>query len=128
MLIVESNVLQEILEAKRNELLFCTSSRDDIRIEQAAEDFDRLQQSMNRELAIRNLDRESKLLKSVEEPLARMETGEFGVCLHCEEPIPQKRPNALPWASHCVSCQEELDRRRAMGEREDDNDTFRSAA
>jgi DnaK suppressor protein len=105
-----------------------TVDRNEIRIENAAEDFDRIQQRMNREVAIRNLDRESRLLKSVEEALDRIETGAFGVCLGCEEEIPEKRLKAVPWASRCLSCQEKLDRRRAMGEPNDDSDILRSAA
>ena len=123
-----SNVFQRILEAKRAELSAGTANRDEIRIENAAEDFDRIQQRMNREVAIRNLDRESRLLKSVEEALNRIETGAFGVCLGCEEEISEKRLRAVPWASHCLSCQEKLDRRRAMGEFEDDSDILKPAA
>ena len=124
----DSNPFQRTLEAKRAELLAGTVDRDEIRIENAAEDFDRIQQRMNREVAIRNLDRESRLLKSVEEALDRIETGAFGVCLGCEEEIPEKRLRAVPWASHCLSCQEKLDRRRAMGEFEDDSDILKPAA
>ena len=83
---------------------------------------------MNREVAILNLDRESRLLKSVEEALDRIETGAFGVCLSCEEEIPEKRLKAVPWASHCLSCQEKLDRRRVMGEFEDDSKILKPAA
>ena len=124
----DSNPFQRTLEAKRAELLAGTVDRDEIRIENAAEDFDRIQQRMNREVAIRNLDRESRLLKSVEEALDRIETGAFGVCLGCEEEIPEKRLRAVPWASHCLSCQEKLDRRRAMGEFEDDSEILKPAA
>ena len=121
------NAFQRILEAKRAELSAGSANRDEIRIENAAEDFDRIQQRMNREVAIRNLDRESRLLKSVEDALDRVETGAFGVCLGCEEEVPEKRLRAVPWASHCVSCQEKLDR-RAMGEFEDDSDILKRAA
>lgn len=117
-----------MLQAKRDSLLLGCCNRDEIRIENAAEDFDRLQQSMNRELAIRILDRESILLKSVEEALDRLQTGDFGVCLHCEEEIPQKRLKAVPWTAHCLSCQEKLDRRRAMGELEDYSEKLKPAA
>ena len=124
----DSSAFQRILEAKRAELSAGTANRDEIRIENAAEDFDRIQQRMNREVAIRNLDRESRLLKSVEEALDRIDTGAFGVCLGCEEEIPEKRLRAVPWASHCLSCQEKLDRRRATGEFEDDSDVLKPAA
>jgi DnaK suppressor protein len=111
---------QKILEAKRSELLLSASKRDEIRIENSPEDVERLHQRMNRELAIRHLDREAALLKSVEQALERIETGAFGMCLHCEEMIPEKRLNAVPWAALCLHCQEKLDRRRAVGEPDED--------
>ena len=128
MLTVTVDAFRKALEAKRDELLSGTSNRDEIRIENAAEDFDRLQQRMDREVAIRHLDRESKLLKSVEEALARMQSGAFGVCVRCEEDIPEKRLRAVPWASCCLSCQERLDRQRTTGKREDDGNILQSAA
>jgi DnaK suppressor protein len=107
---------QRTLEAKKKELLAGSSHRNEILIENAAEDFDRLQQQLNREVAIRNLDRESKLLKEVQAALNRVEEGTFGVCLRCEADIPEKRLKALPWAAYCVACQETVDRLRAAGE------------
>jgi DnaK suppressor protein len=121
--------VRRILEAKRKELLTGSSDRDEILIENAAEDFDRLQQQLNREVAIRNLDRESKLLKEVQGAISRLEDDSFGICLRCEEEIPEKRLKALPWAAYCVSCQEAIDRRRAAGERVEENaDDFELAA
>ena len=113
---LDLNNFHSILQAKRAEPLASSSGRDEIRVENAAEEFDRLQQQMNREVAIRNLDREARLLKNVEEALFRIEIGTFGVCLLCEEEIPEKRLNALPWARHCLGCQEKIDRRNAKGE------------
>ncbi len=112
---------QRILETKKKELLAGGSDREEILIESAAEDFDRLQQQMNREVAIRNLDRESKLLKEVQRALNRIAQGIFGTCLRCEEEIPEKRLKALPWASYCVPCQEAIDRLRAAGESVDED-------
>ncbi|HEY1949015.1 MAG TPA: TraR/DksA family transcriptional regulator [Bryobacteraceae bacterium] len=121
--------VRRVLEAKRKELLTGSSDRDEILIENAAEDFDRLQQQLNREVAIRNLDRESKLLKEVQGAISRLEDDSFGICLRCEEEIPEKRLKALPWAAYCVSCQEAIDKRRAAGERVEENaDDFELAA
>ena len=47
-------------------------------------------------------------LRLVEEALDRMQSGDFGVCLACEQPIPAKRLQALPWARYCVPCQEAI--------------------
>ena len=57
-------------------------------------------------------------LRLVQEALDRMESGEYGVCLACEEPIAEKRLRAIPWARYCLHCQEdqgsELDRERDL--------------
>ena len=47
-------------------------------------------------------------LRLVEEALDRVQSGDFGVCLACEQPIPSKRLQALPWARYCVPCQEAI--------------------
>ena len=47
-------------------------------------------------------------LRLVEEALDRVRSGDYGVCLACEQPIPPKRLQALPWARYCVPCQEEI--------------------
>jgi len=47
-------------------------------------------------------------LKLIEEALDRIEAGDYGICISCEEPIPPKRLHALPWAKFCVSCQQTL--------------------
>jgi DnaK suppressor protein len=47
-------------------------------------------------------------LRMVEEALDRLQSGDYGVCLACEQPIPAKRLHALPWARYCVPCQEEI--------------------
>ena len=82
---------------------------------------------MSRELAIRHLDRQTALLRSVEQALDRIEADAFGICLCCEEEIKEKRLNAVPWAALCLHCQEELERRRAVGDL-DENDAFLPAA
>jgi len=107
--------VRKALEAKRKELLVGTSDRQEILIENAAEEFDRLQQQLNREVAIRNLDRESRLLKDVQKALSRAEDGTLGICLRCEEEIPEKRLKAVPWAAYCLKCQEKVDRLHAAG-------------
>jgi len=47
-------------------------------------------------------------LRMIEEALDRLNSGDFGICLACEEPIPAKRLKALPWARYCVDCQESI--------------------
>lgn len=111
----QTSDIRKALETKRDELLTSTGDREEILIEHAAEEFDRLQQQLNREVAIRNLDRESTLLKQVQAALSRIEDESFGICLRCDEALAERRLKALPWAAYCVPCQEFIDRQRAAG-------------
>jgi len=46
------------------------------------------------------------LLVMVRAALRRDAEGEFGLCVECGEPVHKKRLAAVPWARHCVVCQE----------------------
>ena len=46
-------------------------------------------------------------LQMIESALERIKDGSFGICVDCEGPIRLKRLQALPWASHCIECQEQ---------------------
>jgi DnaK suppressor protein len=115
----ELNRFQKILESKRDELEQFVRNRDAITIEKSADALDEVQHAAERELAIRNLDRESNLLRNVRLALRRIEEGTFGTCLHCEEEISPKRLNAVPWSPFCIQCQEQADRHQG-----EDNDMF----
>ena len=83
--------------------------RDGITIQRAADLLEEVQLANDRELAVRSRDLESTLLRQVRAALRRIRDGAYGTCLACGGPIPPKRLAALPWASHCVRCQEERD-------------------
>jgi DnaK suppressor protein len=95
-----------LLEVKYGELSATPLNRDGIVIEAVADDMDRMQAQMGRDIAIHSLDRTSTLLKNVRAALERIEEDMYGMCLRCEEPIAEKRLKAIPWASYCVDCQE----------------------
>jgi len=99
-----------ILLAKQAELSGGLRNRDEILIEKTPDALDEVQLAGERELAIRNLDREANLLRNVRTALFRINDGSYGVCLHCEEDIKVKRLDAVPWAGFCIHCQEARDR------------------
>ena len=101
---------RKILEAKQAELARVLRNRDGITIEKSADALDEVQHAAERELAIRNLDRESNLLRLVRLALHRMDEGVYGTCMHCEEDVNPKRLHAVPWAPYCIQCQEMADR------------------
>ena len=106
----ELNKYKALLEAKQAELAGGLRNREGIAIEKTADALDEVQLAGERELAIRNLDRESNLLRNVRLALGRMADGSYGTCLHCEEDISPKRLNAVPWTAYCIKCQEAADR------------------
>jgi DnaK suppressor protein len=106
----ELNKFKKILQDKQDELEHVVRNRDGIAIEKSADALDEVQHASERELAIRNLDRESNLLRNVRSALRRIEDGSFGTCLHCEEEISPKRLHAVPWAPFCIQCQEQADK------------------
>ncbi len=109
----ELNKYKETLKKKEAELLRVIVNREGIEIEKSPDALDEVQHAAERELAIRNLDRDSALLRHVRAALVRVDDGEYGVCLHCEEEISTKRLNAVPWAPYCITCQEMADRNRS---------------
>jgi DnaK suppressor protein len=77
------------------------------RMGRIAED-DQAQISHDEFVSLRMNGLDYRQLRMVEEALDRLESGDYGVCLSCDEPIAEKRLQALPWARYCVKCQEEM--------------------
>jgi DnaK suppressor protein len=100
---------EEILERKGTELAKVLRNRDGIAIEKSADQMDEIQYASERDLAIRNVDRESVLARQVKAALLRIRDGSFGTCIDCESEISAKRLAALPWAPLCIQCQEAAD-------------------
>lgn len=105
-----NNGFQEILERKQSELAGGLRHRDGIAIEKSADQMDEIQYATERDLAIRNVDRDSALLRQVKAALKRIHAGNFGTCCDCEETINPKRLAAVPWAMRCIQCQQAADR------------------
>ncbi|MFH1478850.1 MAG: TraR/DksA family transcriptional regulator [Candidatus Omnitrophota bacterium] len=61
--------------------------------------------SYDRELSLNIASGEQETIYQIDEALKRIEEGQYGECISCERKIPQKRLNALPYASQCIQCQ-----------------------
>lgn len=48
-------------------------------------------------------------LDQVNQALARLDAGEYGLCMDCDEPIAEARLKALPYATLCIQCAEEAE-------------------
>ncbi len=98
------------LLAKREELL-----RNIARTEEegrAADDdptvdlADKAANSYTKEFLFGQTNHDRFTLHLIEEALKRMRENQFGLCVNCQEEVQQKRLEAVPWAQHCISCQE----------------------
>ena len=58
------------------------------------------------ELQIRVHQSDVRLLRAIEDALARMRRGTYGICTVCERPISQARLEAVPWTHLCRECKE----------------------
>ena len=73
--------------------------------EDKAVDFSELQKEQSL------LVNEQALLTEVLRALKRIDEGTYGICVACGNPIPEKRLEAIPWASRDVKCEQALEQR-----------------
>jgi RNA polymerase-binding protein DksA len=90
------------LEDETGELV--SGSADQHPADTATETFDR-------ELAVTLEDNAESVLAAIEQALARIEEGTYGICVNCGKPIAPERLEALPYAELCIDCKRELERR-----------------
>ncbi len=72
---------------------------------------DRASQESDIALELRNRDRERKLIKKIDESIARIDAGDYGYCNSCGVEIGLKRLEARPTATLCIDCKELEERR-----------------
>jgi DnaK suppressor protein len=61
------------------------------------------------ELAL--MEMQSETLQKIDDALRRLEEGGYGTCADCGNEISEARLRALPFASLCISCQEQAEER-----------------
>ena len=70
---------------------------------------DKAESSYTKEFLLSLSDAERKQLFLIDEALKRIEKDEYGICQMCQKNISKKRLNAVPWAPHCIECQEKVE-------------------
>ena len=75
--------------------------------EEAAQDIaDKATNSYTKEFLFKKSNDDRFILKLVQEALERFNNGAYGRCVACGGEMQQKRLDAVPWARHCIECQE----------------------
>lgn len=77
---------------------------------------DRASQETDMSLELRSRDRERKLIKKIDEALAKIDSADYGYCETCGVEIGVQRLEARPTATLCIDCKtlDEI-RERQMG-------------
>jgi DnaK suppressor protein len=71
---------------------------------------DKAANSYAKEFLFHQSDDHRRILQLVNEALGRIEDGSFGKCVVCQEEVQVKRLDAVPWARHCIECQEKQEK------------------
>jgi DnaK suppressor protein len=78
--------------------------------EQAQDMVDRATSAYTREFAFSLSESDRKALLLIDQALLRLDQGTYGTCVHCLGHVQEKRLEAVPWARHCLDCQELQDK------------------
>ncbi len=107
------------LKAQKKSLLSEVGIMTGVEKSQKGESFpdfgDQASAEENQNFVLRLRERERKLLKKIDEALARISNGTFGICDSCEEEISPQRLEARPVTTYCIDCktqQEEEEKTR----------------
>ena len=99
-----------LLLAKRQELsgnLEDTKFDTRAKMGRVAED-DQAQISHEEFISLQRNSMDYQALRLVNAAIERLNSGDYGVCASCDEPISEKRLKAIPWAKYCVTCQDRV--------------------
>ena len=97
------------LETKREELqhMMALAEEEGRASDDATQDIaDKAANSYTKEFLFSQSNHERFILQLVDEAMERIKNGGYGTCVHCREEVQQKRLEAVPWARHCIACQE----------------------
>ena len=106
-------IKQKLQEEKKQILMELQTQKafnqDDFR-KDVGDEVDSSVNEQARELSLLMRDRNRDRLEAIEEAIQRMQTGDYGFCEECGDPIPKRRLIAMPLARMCVNCQQDQER------------------
>jgi RNA polymerase-binding protein DksA len=68
-------------------------------------------ETYDRELDYTLEENSEHVLAEIEAALKRVAEGTYGICANCGKPVAVDRLDALPWATLCIDCQRDRERR-----------------
>jgi DnaK suppressor protein len=107
-------ILKAMLEARRDEIQSKLRSRREELPAEVAEVKDPEEQSVHdfvQDVELALMEMQSETLQKIDDALRRLEEGTYGTCAECRNEITEARLRAVPFASLCISCQEQAEER-----------------
>jgi DnaK suppressor protein len=108
-------VLVKRRDALRKALAGDLSLLKELRAQTSGDMVDAALDSVQDEISSQLAEVESRELTRIEYALEHMRNGHYGVCEACGTSIPMARLSALPYATHCIKCQREMERQGTSG-------------
>ncbi len=106
----ETGKYRRLLNEKKGSLstdLAKTRNAEEETTEEATQDIaDKAVSSYTREFLYSLSDTDRNTLVQIDQALARIDDGSYGMCVNCGVPMAEKRLNAVPWTPYCIGCQE----------------------
>lgn len=99
----KERLLEKAMHTLKNEIEL---SKDDM-----ADEADLASALTDQSLSLRLRGRERTLIEKIDLAIKRIDNGEFGTCIVCEDDIEAPRLRARPVTTMCIACKEEQERR-----------------
>jgi DnaK suppressor protein len=78
---------------------------------------DQASAEIDRNFVLRLRDRERKLLKKIEDAIEQIDSGTYGICETCGQPIGLSRLEARPVTTMCIDCKTEQEEEEKLREK-----------
>src|SRR5574337_823374 len=102
-----TNAYRAMLLKKRQELLAgARNNPDALSAIQSADEMEFAVHSVEQDVNVTTASVRSRMLRQIDYALERVAGGTYGECQACGEQISVNRLKAIPWAEHCLNCEE----------------------
>jgi DnaK suppressor protein len=88
------------------------SESNEIETDVAQDLADKAESSYTKEFLLSLSDTERRQLLQIDDAIRTLDKGSYGLCQNCGKAISKKRLEALPWATHCIDCQQKIETER----------------
>lgn len=101
-----SEIKKIFLDEKEKLIASCSKSSANFVENLGGDEVDAVQANIINDIQERLSHRDFLRLRKIKEALSKIDSGKFGLCEECEEPISEKRLLIIPGCAQCISCAE----------------------